>query len=131
MKRLYSIIFVVFFCFAFTACSKKTDPIILPDIDDIVSINVTAGDETDSYDDTEWINNFISQILASEPTRKQSIQDMPQVPNYIKIDIQLTSGVRTLFIYEEDEKYYVEQPYQGIYEIDSTLFNSISTETDD
>lgn len=68
-----------------------------------MSIHVTAGDETGSYNDAQWIDTFISQISVSEPTRKQSVQDVPQVANYIKFLMQFKSGVNTLFVYEEDE----------------------------
>lgn len=49
---------------------------------------------------------------------KESIQDVPNVETYGKVDITNNSGITTFFYYQEDEKYYIEQPYQGIYETD-------------
>ena len=42
--------------------------------------------------------------------------------SYIKIDFQFETGTSTIFAYEDSGKYYIEQPYQGIYKIDSQLF---------
>lgn len=50
---------------------------------------------------------------------------MPQVDDYIKIDFQLYNGKSTVFVYEDGGKYYVEQPYQGIYELDSAVYSLI------
>ena len=68
---------------------------------------------------------MISNISNSKPTSKESVQDVPQVKSYIKIDIQFETGTSTLFAYEDNGKYYVEQLYQGIYEIDSKLYEQL------
>ena len=68
-------------------------------------------------------------ISSSEPTKKESVQDVPQAESYIKIDFQFETGTSTIFAYEDSGKYYIEQPYQGIYKIDSKLFERLQ-ETD-
>ena len=52
-------------------------------------------------------------------------QDVPQAESYIKIDFQFETGTSTLFAYKDSGKYYVEQPYQGIYKIDSQLYSRL------
>ena len=42
-----------------------------------------------------------------------------------EIDFQFEAGTSTLFAYEDSGKYYVEQPYQGIYKIDSQLYSQL------
>ena len=120
-KQIY--LFLCLVCIlAFTACGKKTKTITLPQTEDITSIDITVGENTVNQTDKKWISEIISDISNSEPTNKESITDVPQVKNYIKIDFQLETGTSTLFVYEDRGKYYVEQPYQGIYKIDSQLF---------
>ena len=107
------------------ACGKKADPITLPQTDEITSIDITVGGNTVSHSDKTWISEIIANISSSEPTKKESVQDVPQAESYIKIDFQFETGTSTLFAYEDSGKYYVEQPYQGIYKIDSQLYSQL------
>ena len=45
------------------------------------------------------------------------MQDVPQAEELVRLDLRLGSGASTLFAYQEDGHFYVEQPYQGIYQI--------------
>lgn len=68
------------FVFLFVGCSKQAEPIVLPDVDEIDSIEITAIDGSQySYSDTEWIEQFISVFLQAEATTKQSVQDVPNI----------------------------------------------------
>jgi hypothetical protein len=107
------------------ACGKKADPIMLPQTDDITSIDITVEENTVNHTDKVWISELIADISSSEPTNKESVQDIPQVESYIKIDFQFETGTSTLFAYENNGIYYIEQPYQGIYEIDSQLYERL------
>lgn len=82
-------------------------------------------ENTVSHSDKTWISEIIANISSSEPTKKESVQDVPQAESYIKIDFQFEAGTSTLFAYEDSGKYYVEQPYQGIYKIDSQLYSQL------
>ena len=125
MKK-YIVLFLSLVClFTLCSCGKTAAPIVLPEPEKIVSIDVTNGKTTKTYTDSTWIQEIISAISDSEPTSKQSVQDTPQNKSYIKIDFQFEAGASTLFVYEDSGKYYVEQPYQGIYIISSDLFEKI------
>ena len=82
-----------------------------------LAIDITFGENTVSHSDKTWISEIIADISSSEPTKKESVQDCPQVESYIKIDFQFETGTSTIFAYEDSGKYYIEQPYQGIYKI--------------
>lgn len=125
MKKYLYISFCLAYILILAACGNKAAPIVLPQTDSIKSVDVTVGENTVNYADETWISEIISNISSSEPTRKESVQDVPQVENYIKIDIQLTAKVSTLFAYEDGGKYYIEQPYQGIYEINKQLYEQL------
>lgn len=125
MKK-YTLLSLCLACIlSLAACGKNTTPITLPQVSDIISVDITVGENTINHADENWISEMISKISNSEPTKKDSVQDVPQVDNYIKIDIQFEKGTSTLFVYEDNGKYYVEQPYQGIYEIDSQLYEQL------
>lgn len=130
MKKFLSLFLCLTCVLTLVACGKKVVPITLPQTDEITSIDITFGENTVSHSDKTWISEIIADISSSEPTKKESVQDFPQAKNYIKIDfLQLETGTITIFAYEDRGKYYLEQPYQGIYKTDRKLFERLN-ETD-
>ncbi|WP_270270339.1 DUF5301 domain-containing protein [Enterocloster clostridioformis] len=125
MKKYISLFLCLACMLTLVACGKKAVPITLPQTDDITSIDITVGENTVNHADKTWISEIISDISSSEPTNKESVQDVPQAESYIKIDFQFETGTSTLFAYEDSGKYYIEQPYQGIYKIDSQLYRRL------
>lgn len=108
---------------------KKAAPITLPQADKITSIDITIAENTVSHSDKTWISEIIADISSSEPTKKESVQDVPQAESYIRIDFRHETGTETetitIFAYEDRGKYYLEQPYRGIYKIDRKLFERL------
>lgn len=125
MKKMISLVLCLVCALTFVACGDKANPITLPQADEITSIDITFGENTVTHLDKTWISEVISDLSGSEPTRKESVQDVPQAENYIKVELRLKTGIRILFAYEDTGKYYIEQPYQGIYRIDSQLFEKL------
>ena len=129
MKKFLSLFLFLTCILTLTACGKKAAPITLPQADKITSIDITIEENTVSHSDKTWISEIIADISSSEPTKKESVQDVPQAKSYIKIDFRLETETITIFAYEDRGKYYLEQPYQGIYKIDRKLFERLK-ETD-
>ena len=125
MKKFLYLFLCLSCVLTLVTCGKKVAPITLPQADEITSIDITVGENTVSHSDKTWISEIIANISSSEPTKKESVQDVPQAESYIKIDFQFETGTSTLFAYEDSGKYYVEQPYQGIYKIDSQLYSRL------
>ena len=125
MKKFLSLFLCLTCVLTLVACGKKADPIRIPQTDEITSIHITVRENTVNHSDKTWISEIITDISSSEPTKKESVQDVPQVESYIKIDFQFETGTSTIFAYEDSGKYYIEQPYQGIYRIDSQLFEKL------
>lgn len=58
-------------------------------------------------------------------TKEESIQDIPTGMEE-SITITFNSGEKTtVFVYKKADKYYIEQPYNGIYEITQEEYNDI------
>lgn len=125
MKKIISLFLCLTCVLTLVACGKKADPITLPQIDEITSVDITVGENTVSHSDKNWISEIITGISSSEATKKESVQDVPQAESYIKIDFRFETGTSTIFAYEDSGKYYIEQPYQGIYKIGSQLFEKL------
>ena len=129
MKKFLSLFLFLTCILTLVACGKKAAPITLPQADKITSIDITIEENTVSHSDKTWISEIIADISSSKPTKKESVQDVPQADSYIKIDFRHETGIITIFAYEDRGKYYLEQPYQGIYKIERKLFERL-TETD-
>lgn len=113
-------------CLSLAACGKKAAPIILSDPEKILFIDVTAGEVTHTFEDSQWIRQVVEGISDSAPTSRQSISDTPRQAEYTRIDFHHQPfGINTLFAYVEKGKFYVEQPYQGIYEISRETYQLI------
>ncbi|MCI6254230.1 DUF5301 domain-containing protein [Eubacterium coprostanoligenes] len=122
MKKCFSVIICVACILTLFACSKKANPIVLPQSSDVVSVDVIDGENTVNCSDKIWIDEVISGLSDSKPTNKQSVQDFPQVDNYIKVELNSQTEKTTVFVYKDKGKFYIEQPYNGIYIIDSDLY---------
>lgn len=122
MKKCFSVIICVACILTLFACGKKANPIILPQSSDVVSVDVIDGENTVNCSDKTWIDEVINGITDSKPTNKQSVQDFPQVDNYIKVELNSQTEKTTVFVYKDKGKFYIEQPYNGIYIIDSDLY---------
>lgn len=99
-----------------------------PELSDIVYIELQEN-EKDKSRKVECIGRVIEVYDVILKNKKnisdESISDTPVQSDYIKIDVVNKKRDRTtLFAYEGDnEKYFIEQPYNGIYEITGEEYN--------
>ena len=122
------ILVILIFTLCFAIINKPKYNLKLPEISDVSSIFVTLNDNEVKLDKEEEITSIITTLMSDGRTTKiESIQDFPvNVSNVITIKIyHKSSGSSTLFVYERKGNYYLEQPYNGIYEISSDEYNSI------
>lgn len=122
------ILVILIFTLCFAIINKPKYNLKLPEISDVSSIFVTLNDNEVKLDKEEEITSIITTLMSNGRTTKiESIQDFPvNVSNVITIKIyHKSSGNSTLFVYERKGNYYLEQPYNGIYEISSDEYNSI------
>lgn len=125
MKKCFSVIICVVCVLTLFACSKKANPIILPQSSDVVSVDVTVGENTVNCSDKTWIDEVISGLSDSKPTNRESVQDSPHVKDYMRIEINSQTEKTTVFVYKDKGKFYIEQPYSGICIIDEETYNQL------
>lgn len=69
---------------------------------------------------------FIINDVKITTTNKGVQDNHVNVENVIKINIEYVEGNNsTVFIYKRKNKYFIEQPYNGIYRISPDEYNSI------
>lgn len=125
MKKCFSVIICVVCILSLFACSKKANPIVLPQSSDVVSVDVIDGENTVNCSDKTWIDEVISSLSDSKPTNRESVQDSPHVKDYMRIEINSQTEKTTVFVYKDKGKFYIEQPYNGICIIDEETYNQL------
>lgn len=124
-KFLVLLTLVAYTLLCLTGC-EKADPIALPQGKEISSIRINLIDGTQIlFEDFDGFQKILSVISNGNATRKESVQDIPLAEKYGKISIENGDNTTTVFYYEEGGKHFLEQPYQGIYEIKDNFENLI------
>ena len=95
-----------------TSCGVlSAGKLVLPAAEDLESVTITV----DQLDLTSW--------SVKENTGRPSVRDVPsERAGLARIDFGFRAGgTGTVFLYREGARLFLEQPYQGIYEMDSDL----------
>ncbi len=112
--------------------NSRTYNLKLPQLEKLESISLEQDTNKKVINDNEKMKDIINILNERERTSKEeSIQDSPvNTSNKVKIDFNFKeTGASTLFVYERNNKYYIEQPYNGIYKISMDEYNSIEKYT--
>ena len=112
--------------------NSRTYNLKLPQLEKLESISLEQDTNKKVINDNEKMKDIINILNETKRTTKEeSIQDSPvNTNNKIKIDFNFKeTGASTLFVYERNNKYYIEQPYNGIYRISMDEYNSIEKYT--
>ncbi len=122
------VLVVVVWVYVYQHRDRRTYCLESPVIETVESIAVEQDTEVVTYTDTENIKNLLKVIYGVKMiTEKESIQDNPvNVRDEMAIHISLSDErVITLFAYEKNFKYFIEMPYNGIYDIDEGTYTTL------
>ena len=134
-KEMIIFIIILFLCigavagiYCYNKLNKRTYSLELPIAEEISNITLEKNTKNIVVNYFQEIKNIVNILGGIKRiTKKESIQDMPvNVENEIKINFKITNNeIKTIFVYKRKNKYYIEQPYNGIYEINQDEYNSI------
>lgn len=112
-----------------SARDKKVD---LPEAASIESIQLKFCDDsctvTDIVDIKDDNKNVITDLIKSSCGKwDESVNDNPQEVPYVVINIhtEYQEEDRTVFVYERNKHYYVEQPYAGVWTSTEELYDMV------
>ena len=112
----------------FYKINKYSYTLNIPSEDSVYNINLEQNGKRVVVTEKDKIKNIIYIIGGvKRTTTKESIHDNPiSINNEIKIDFEYEEGKTSIvFVYKKKDKYFIEQPYNGIYRISSDEYNSI------
>lgn len=113
----------------FFLINRREYTLELPKAEDLKSIAIAADAMNADVTNVEEIKDIIYVIGdGGRTTKRESLNDSPanaEIP--IKIEFCFAKGGSSLlYIYTQDNRYYIEQPYNGIYQISGDEYNSIA-----
>lgn len=134
-KEIIIVVIVFFMCigailgiFCYNKLNRTSYCLNLPVIQELSKLTLKQNEKSIEINNVEEIKDIIDVLNGvKRVTKQESIQDYPiNVDNEIKIDFELKeSGTSTVFVYENNDKYFIEQAYNGIYRISPDEYNSI------
>ena len=121
MKKYMGIALAFIFVFALTACGAKKE-ISLPEAKDITEIEITEQDE---------IAKIVKDIKENtKDTGGKSYNDQPtNIKNFLTVSFYYNNAEgnpEVVYLYENRNKTYAEQPYSGIWKIKKEVFKEFS-----
>lgn len=109
----------------------KSEPVMLAPDDSISSINIQQIDGGISYQainisDKTDIELIVNALKNTRKTLRDSVNEYPNVESFLQIDMAGSSTAQRLYLYNDGKNNYIEQPYVGIYKINSKDSDSIA-----
>lgn len=129
---LLLIVLAVFICMVGGAVSlfhdmfPKAEPIELPEEEHVISVSLSCStSDLTAPMAEEDVETLFGYIGSAVPTRQQAMDDHPTERLYYGITVQTAERQYDYFIYEKEDRVYLEIPYEGIYEADSELLSLV------
>lgn len=122
-----SMIWIIFAAMAvLAACvALPGGKMALPEAKDLNGVSITASELELTINDEGAVVELLDLLRQSvkQDAGRASVRDIPNKDaGLVRMDFSFTEGgTSTLFLYREGEKLFLEQPHQGIYEMDNSL----------
>lgn len=101
----------------------------LPEPASLTQITLTHGAQKTALTQGSDIEALLALVNGpGRTTREESIQDAPvNTGGVIQVDCRFAEGASTLFLYERRGRFYIEQPYNGVYRIEESEYVSVES----
>lgn len=110
---------------------RRTYSLYLPEADELTSITLEQNAEGKVISDYEEMDNILDVLNGvKRVSQQESVQDWPvNVENEIVISFYSDRGLSSVFVYKRGWRYYIEQPYNGVYRISEDEYKVIEDYT--
>lgn len=132
MKKNFTIIICGLMIIGLAGCVKNKEyKIDLYKLDDVSNITIDILSQYDNlkeFTDEITINKIYS-VFNDKTTYTKSVNDNPIEPDVLYA-VQFknkNNDSKTIYIYKKGKNFYIEQPYNGIYETTEEEFNTIES----
>mgnify|MGYP003358354126 FL=1 len=132
MKKYMGITLALIFIFVLTACGAKKE-ISLPEAKEITEMEITENPSgnTVKITDQDEIAKIVKDIKENtKDTGGESYHESPaNIKNFLAVSFyynNMEGNWGVVYLYENRNKTYAEQPYSGIWKIKKEVFKEIS-----
>lgn len=132
--RICLMIMTVLLVFGLTSCGKFTSKeVVLPQADDLRKVKLelyVKGDIVKSVEKESGISDFLEKLKETDRyTNKESVSDEPvNVNKFMKVQFyhkETMDSPSIIYLYSKNGKKYMEQPYEGIWEINGKTYGKV------
>ncbi|SDB04031.1 DUF5301 domain-containing protein [Eubacterium oxidoreducens] len=102
-----------------TGCGASDNDNRIVDLDKVERISIELFDHSEKVFDGGDVGKVVDVIKKAKLTKYESVQDAPDKAPLGRIAINEDEEI--LYYYYEDEKSYIEKPYEGIYELTENI----------
>lgn len=98
----------------------------IPDSYELNSIVIESKEESLTTSDEQEMEDILTGLAELNlKTQSESIQDMPiDIKEFVAIRLYYREDkVKNFYLYEKKNKYYLEEPYNGIYKLKENDYN--------
>ena len=124
MKKanLFFLITMIVIGCVLSGCAENDNEEIVKESSKLQEINLTLYNEKSvNVTESGKVEDIVKAINDAASTKEESVQDVPDAKQYGKIILVSKEDERTLYYYEREGKYYIEEPYVGIYQCEQNL----------
>ena len=133
-KKASFLVLLISLVLAFACCTASSDKKVdLPETDRIDSIELQFSDDSCTVSKIVSIDgedkDAITELISTTCKKwRESVNDNPQEVPYVIVNFHTVNQDedRSLYVYKQDDQYYVEQPYRGRWTTTEELFDLIS-----
>ena len=125
VKIIVGVIVGLVLIFSVYFITRKTYSIQLPKLSEIVSLNYTANSKSQLIGDSSIISNVYYTLKQIDKTTVKSENEKAKYGVNQIILYNTDSIGAILYLYEENNQYYLEQPNNGIFKISKETYEKI------
>lgn len=133
MNKIHKILLILSIFLLIAGCSQNKE-IVLPNSEDIEKIEITNNKDNRKLEifDEEKVDELIKSLInKGKYVNKESVNDQPtNIDEYHIISFyykEKKENPSIIYLYKNGGKYYMEQPYQGIWKIDEEIYEKINS----
>lgn len=127
MKRTFWIVLLGALLLCAATYAPLAGPLTLPDADEVEAVRLEYAGGTVTRAGPGWIGLLLEGMAAAAPTRKPTVQEIPNKDDLAAAHFEMADGSeQTFFFYPENGRWYIEHPYEGVYETTQAVWGMVT-----
>ena len=100
---------------------------MLPNRTGVISVSISCDDERETITDKREIDSLFANLSTVRIKSGESYNDAPMTDKFIKIIFEVSDGLSgcTVYVFEDENGFFIEQPYNGIFSIEEKQYAEI------